>query len=132
MGMAGAGAGLPAARTMLGDPVAPSAGFSVANLTCGTVTLVERSDVMDDAGIGWPAEIPAEKVQGTVTVWTMEITVTAGGVGGEGLLGAVTTSPVTEGPAGVARGIGARVIDFGTQVMIPGFSGTWGAQMPAR
>ena len=73
-----------------------------------------------------------EKVQGTFTVWTMEIVVTAGGVGGEGLLGMVTTSPVAEGPAGVTRGIGARVMVLGTPVMIPGFSGTWGAQMPAR
>lgn len=68
MGMADTGAGLPAARIMLGDPVAPSADFWVANLTCGTMTLVERSETVDDAGIGWPAEIPEEKVHGTVTV----------------------------------------------------------------
>ena len=49
---------------------------------------------------------------------------TAGGVGGVGLLGAVTRSPVPEAPVGLARGIGARVIVFGTPVMIPGFSGT--------
>lgn len=46
---------------------------------------------------------------------------TAGGVGGEGLLETVTRSPVAEG---LATGIGARVIVFGTLVMIPGFSGT--------
>ena len=52
VGMAGTGAGLPAARTTLGDPVAPSAGFWVANLTCGTVTSVDKSEVVNDAGIG--------------------------------------------------------------------------------
>lgn len=50
--MADTGAGLPATRTMLGDPVAPLAGFWVAKLTCGTVTSVERSEIVDDAGIG--------------------------------------------------------------------------------
>lgn len=49
---------------------------------------------------------------------------TAGGVGGPGLLGAVPRSPVPEGPAGVARGIGDSVMVLGMPVMIPGFSGT--------
>ena len=52
VGMADTEAGLPAARIMSGDPVAPSAGCWVAKLTCGTVTLVERSETVDDAGIG--------------------------------------------------------------------------------
>lgn len=50
--VADTGAGLPAARITLGDPVAPPADSWVANLTCGTVTLVERSESVDDAGIG--------------------------------------------------------------------------------
>lgn len=60
VGTAGAGAGLPAASTTLGDSVAPPVGFWVVNCTWGTVTSVERSEMVDDDGIGWPAETPAE------------------------------------------------------------------------
>jgi hypothetical protein len=132
VGTAGAGAGLPAARTMRGDPVAPWLGDWVVNWTCGTVTSVERTETVDDEGIGWPAEIPAEKVQGTVTVLTMAMVVTGAGDGG--LTGTVPNAPVAEGLAGgrTGTGTGARLTFLGTSVMIPGFSGTCGAQMPAR
>lgn len=49
---------------------------------------------------------------------------TAGAVSVVGLLGAVTRAPMPEGPAGLARGIGTKVMVFGTPVMIPGFSAT--------
>lgn len=64
-------------------------------------------------------------MHGTVTVWTMVIVVTGAEVGGEGLPEAVTRSPVAEGR-------GMRVMVSGTLVIIPGFSGTWGAQMPTK
>ena len=57
-----AGAGVPAAKPTLGaSVVAPgAAGEAVVNATCGTVTCVLRTEVVDDEGMGEPAEGPVE------------------------------------------------------------------------
>ena len=59
VGVAAAGAGLPAARPMLGA-AEPLIGEFVVNLTCGTVTWVESTEVVDELGMGEPDEIPVE------------------------------------------------------------------------
>lgn len=46
--------------------------------------------------------------------------------------GAVDESPVAEGVAGPGAGTEARAMVSRTPVMISGFSGMCGAQMPAR
>ena len=139
VGVAATGAGLPAARPTLGA-AEPLAGELVVNLTWGTVTWVERTEVVDELGMGEPEELPVEYVQGTVTVVWMEIVVT-GAAGAAGAAGAVvgeledaaTGAVVGAEDAGVvAIGVGIKVTVVGTLVMIPGFWSTWGAQIPAR
>ena len=60
VGVAAAGAGIPAARPTLGaaDPLIGE--LLVVNCTCGTVTCVETTDVVDELGIVAPTELPAE------------------------------------------------------------------------
>ena len=67
-------------------------------------------------------------------VLTMEMVVTGteAGAGGGVMTPAVTALPVGALGAGVATGIGTRVMVLGTLVTIPGLASTWGAQMPAR
>ena len=138
--MAATGAGLPAARPTLGA-AEPLTGELVVNLTWGTVTWVERTEVVDELGMGDPEELPVEYVQGTVTVVWREIVVTgaagaAGAVVGEledAAIGAVVGAEETaEDEGAVANGVGIKVMVVGTLVMIPGFLSTWGAQIPAR
>ena len=138
--MAATGAGLPAARPTLGA-AEPLTGELVVNLTWGTVTWVERTEVVDELGMGDPEELPVEYVQGTVTVVWREIVVTgaagaAGAVVGEledAAIGAVVGAEETaEDEGAVANGVGTKVMVVGTLVIIPGFLSTWGAQIPAR
>ena len=139
MGVAATGAGLPAARPTLGA-AEPLTGELVVNLTWGTVTWVERTEVVDELGMGDPEELPVEYVQGTVTVVWREIVVTgaagaAGAVIGEledAAIGAVVGAETAEDEGAVANGVGIKVMVVGTLVMIPGFFSTWGAQIPAR
>lgn len=58
VGVAGAGAGLPAARPTLGTPDAPAMGLWVVNRTWGTVTWVEKTEVVKEVEMVWPAEGP--------------------------------------------------------------------------
>ena len=58
MTTAGAGAGLPAARPTFGTPVEPAMGLSVVNLTWGTVTAVESTEVVLEKGMVLPADGP--------------------------------------------------------------------------
>jgi len=85
VGVADAGAGLPAARPTLGA-AEPLTGELVVNLTWGTVTWVERTEVVDELGMREPDELPVEYVQGTVIVVWREMVVT----GAAGAAGAVT------------------------------------------
>ena len=87
VGVADAGAGLPATRPTLGA-AEPLTGELVVNFTWGTVTWVERTEVVDELGMGEPDELPVEYVQGTVTVVWREIVVT-GAAGAAGAAGAV-------------------------------------------
>jgi len=59
VGVAAAGAGLPAARPTLGA-AEPLTGELVVNLTWGTVTWVESTEVVDELGMGEPEELPVE------------------------------------------------------------------------
>lgn len=74
--MAVTGTGLPAARPTSGRPVAPAGRVSVVNLTWGTVTCVEMTDMMKEEEMGWPVEEPEMYVIGRVTVSTREMIVT--------------------------------------------------------
>ena len=52
VGIAWTGAGLPAARFTSGAPVAPASTVCVVNWTWGTVTFVERVEVVKEDGTG--------------------------------------------------------------------------------
>ena len=62
----------------------------------------------------------------------MVVAGTGAGAGGAVITPAVTTLPVKALETGVATGMGAKVMVFGTLVTMPGLASTWGAQMPAR
>lgn len=88
--------------------------------------------VVEEEGMGWPAEAPVEYVTGTVSVVEREIVV-AGWVDAMGP--AVTALEKSLGAgvtAGEVAGVGTKVIVFGTWVTIPGLALMCGAQMPAR
>lgn len=71
---------------------------------------------------------------GTLTVLTSEMVVAGieAGAGGGVMTPAVTAPPPGVLGAGVATGIGTKVIVLGTLVTIPGLASTCGAQIPAR
>lgn len=52
VGIAWTGAGPPAARSTSGGPVAPASTAFIVNLTCGTVTRVERIEIVEEYGMG--------------------------------------------------------------------------------
>lgn len=76
VGFAGTEAGTPPTRPTSGLPVTPGGRVSVVNLTWGTVTSVEMTDMVKEEGIAWPTEGPAVNDMGTVTVLTSEMVVT--------------------------------------------------------
>ena len=108
------------------------------------MTWVERTEVVDELGMGEPDELPVEYVQGTVTVvWSRIVVTGAAGAAGaavavvgeleDATTGAVVGAEETaEDEGAVAIGVGIKVMVVGTLVMIPGFLSTWGAQIPAR
>ena len=60
VGVAAAGAGLPAARPTLGAAEPLTGELLVVNTTWGTVTCVERTEVVDELGMAEPEELPVE------------------------------------------------------------------------
>jgi hypothetical protein len=147
---AGTAAGVPTTRTGTAAVAVPDgAAVGVENTTWGTVMTVEIAVVVEEDGMIRPEETPVDSTHGTVMVDTKEMVVTgmlATGATGAGVTDGEAVAPGISTDDGDGRETAGTETDgapeaetvvaaaggatLGHPVMIAGFWGMYGAQIP--